>query len=137
MDVTIAAYIAGLVDGEGSIMLNVAATHFQPSIQVVSTDLSILTWLQQVLGCGAIRPKTQRPKYDQWTEKRRDQWTFSVNSMSDVKYILELILPYLRVKKRHAELLLLYCKEHVKRSSVTEVEKDIYDDLRKLNKRGK
>jgi hypothetical protein len=137
MDVTIAAYIAGLIDGEGSIMLNVAATHFQPSIQVVSTDLSILTWLQQVLGCGTIRPKTQRPKYDQWTEKRRDQWTFSVCLMSDVRYILELILPYLRVKKKQAELLLLYCKEHIPRASITEVEECIYNDLRKLNKRGK
>lgn len=133
-----AAYIAGLIDGEGTIALHVdsrgsyggSRMRLMPSITIVSIDSSIITWLKEVTRCGYISHRS-------FSDRRRDQWTFNVNAVDELRRILVCVLPHLRIKKKHGELLLIYCSERIKGKPFTDVEKEIYYDLKELNIRGK
>lgn len=102
------AYTAGLLDGEGSISL--AIHHGKVSknglpnraplllIQLTSTDQEVITWLYETWGVGSVivgyRPK--RPNH-------RTAYAWRVSGGNAAK-ILEAILPFLRIKRRQAEL---------------------------------
>ena len=70
---TEAAYIAGIIDGEGTITLtkNKAGNFPSPTISVASSDLELLLWLKEKIGKGTIKKKKN---YN--PEKHRDSWTF-------------------------------------------------------------
>jgi len=59
------AYIAGIIDGEGSIML----IHFHknqfpaPCVSVASVSIELLRWLQDTIGYGVIKNKKNYAPY--------------------------------------------------------------------------
>jgi len=104
-NVTGRAYLAGLLDGEGSICISLAkpggATRRKaPShclnVGVTNTDWPLIDWLRTSLGgsicAGRVSAPTARPV---WT------WRLTGNSAKD---FLGATLPYLRVKRARAEL---------------------------------
>lgn len=144
------AYIAGLIDGEGSIMLyyrggierltdrsEVRYTKhntFTPIVEITNTNVEVLNWIKSILSAGGIYTHIYK------TGNRKDISVYRVSSTKDIEWLLMSILPYLRIKKKQAELLLIFCKEHPsgkgKAKPPTEVEIDIYYNLKELNRRG-
>ena len=62
------AYIAGIIDGEGSIMLQKFHSNEYPSpcISISSTTLELLKWIKSVVGKGTIiRKKNYNPENHQ------------------------------------------------------------------------
>ena len=53
------AYIAGIIDGEGSILLTRQnpKQHPCPVVSVASTDIELLNWLVRTIGAGTIIKK--------------------------------------------------------------------------------
>lgn len=53
------AYIAGIIDGEGSIMLIRAHPREFPSpcVSIASTTMELLKWVKSTVGSGAITHK--------------------------------------------------------------------------------
>ncbi len=53
------AYIAGIIDGEGSIMLEKVHRNQYPSpcVSIASTTLELLKWIKIVVGNGIIKQK--------------------------------------------------------------------------------
>lgn len=99
----ILAYTAGLLDGEGSIgivVMNPSAKNryklpfHQLHVHVVNTNKEVLDWLKDTFG-GSICVHDKKSKSDTWT------WQIYTKN---AKKFLELIYPYLKIKRKQARL---------------------------------
>jgi hypothetical protein len=90
------AYIAGIIDGEGSISLTRmhANEHRRPCITIASTDLELLLYIQ-TLSRGTIHNKKN---YD--PVRHKDSFTLIIKKKENVLSLLKQISPYLRVDKK-------------------------------------
>ena len=110
-----AAYLAGYMDGEGRFSIwyksnpkNVAGNSyygrhgrvFEASIRVGSTDRETVQWLKDSYG-GSFSTMSVPGKG--FHRKQAYQWALSKKTVMDM--FLKSIYPYLRFKKRHAEIL--------------------------------
>jgi hypothetical protein len=99
------AYIAGLMDGEGSIFVQRVKTtnskmsksgyHYRAGLAICMTDKSTVEWCAKKTGCGKIsssrkHKKGHRPGH-RWSVWSREAST-----------LLLLLVPYLKLKKPHA-----------------------------------
>src|SRR5689334_24717565 len=105
-----AAYLAGLIDGEGSVALwqgfkkNHVTKSYRPIIEISNTHIGVLKWAHGVVGEGWFsctnkknaRLLNHRPLY---RVRFRTQ---------DLRWLIPLVMPYLKVKKKQAELLMAY-----------------------------
>ena len=130
------AWLAGFIDGEGTIGLNKRGRdlrEFRPTIKIFNTNKEVLDYIQSLLSTGSVCPMDKK-SVESKTCKTVYMWT--ANIKESIIPILEHILPYLKVKNKQAELLLIYCKEHIKGSTSTAIEIEIYEDMKELNMRG-
>lgn len=98
------AYIAGIIDGEGSIMLQKFHKNQLPApyVSVASTTIELLNWLKATVGKGSIKSiKNYNPT------KHKDSYTYSLK-YNDAIDLLSNIYPYLKIeaKQKRAELIL-------------------------------
>ena len=101
------AYLAGIIDGEGTITLTRKHKNQTPSpqISVSNTNLELLEYVQRVTGCGHIRAKSRSKPH------HRQSWHWQTHTVSHNLRILEEIRPFLLVKKQQADLILKHYKE--------------------------
>jgi len=145
------AYLAGLYDGEGYIGIikitdrrikkwTKLGYYFRPTLKLGLTEPSILKKIKEKYGgCFSSFLPTG-------TEIGKKCYTLTLNCQGKIIKELEDILPYLKVKKKQAELLLEYCISRYekvqkdpahKKCSFSKKEIEIYEKLRKLNRKGK
>lgn len=98
-----AAYIAGFFDGEGCVSLgmhNKRSTtgrgYHYLRVFVANTNLEVLEWLSKTLGFG--HPQPQKKK-----EGQRQVWRYMLSGVRAISF-LEIVYPYLQVKKNLAEI---------------------------------
>ena len=97
-----AAYIAGLIDGEGTIALTRRHKNEnrQLEISVSNTDMELLEYLLDTIGTGRV---TQKKTY---SDKHTPSATYTISNRQALS-LLEQISPFLRTYKQHrAELVL-------------------------------
>ncbi len=98
------AYIAGIIDGEGSIMLQKFHNNEYPSpcVSIASTTLELLNWIKSVAGKGVIKRKKNYNIVD-----HKDCYSY-ILKYNDAIVFLQEIYPYLIInsKKKRAELIL-------------------------------
>ena len=95
-------YFAGLVDGEGSIMLIAEGSKYKhPEISLTSTDKELIDWVIAVFGGKAY---VNIPK----VAHHKQAWHWRVRNLNHVMFILELIAPHLKIdrKRGRANLIL-------------------------------
>lgn len=104
---TLKAYIAGLVDGEGCLNMYKLRSKsckqgwtFAGRMAISNCDLEALMEVQQETGLGNIQKKTKSPR-------RRDSYNL-VYSPRELRALLPHLLPYLKIKKRQAVLLIKF-----------------------------
>jgi len=104
MEIWEAAYIAGIIDGEGSISLTRMHEneHRRPCISIASTDLELLGYIQSLSGGVINNKKNYKP------DKHRDSYTLTIKKKEEVLSLLKIISPYLRIdkKRKRAQLIL-------------------------------
>ena len=149
------AYVAGIVDGEGSISITssdrkrsngIIDKYYFLSVTVSNTNKPILIWLQSLFG-GSLYDK--RNYYENC--KPVHIWRCASNI---ALRFLKRIYPYLRIKKLHAEIAMQFCKvmnksgymyykenvglciDEVKFSEISKQRADFKRQLGILNKRG-
>ncbi|MCA1055417.1 LAGLIDADG family homing endonuclease [Rossellomorea aquimaris] len=109
-----AAYLAGIVDGEGSITLTRMHEneHRRPCISVASTDRELLEYLQDLTNGHISKKKNYNPT------RHLNSYSFTIKNKTDVLSILKEITPYLRVekKKKRATWILKYYDKVTKRN---------------------
>lgn len=104
MKIQQAAYIAGIIDGEGSISLVKQSRnqYHSPLISIASADLELLQWVQNATGFGTIiKKKNYNP------DKHKDSYAINIRynqAISLLKEIVEFLV--ITRKKKRAQLIL-------------------------------
>ena len=98
------AYIAGIIDGEGSIMLQKFHSNEFPApcVSIASTSLELLKWIKKTVEKGVIiSKKNYNP------EVHKDCYSY-VLRRNDAIYLIKEIYPYLIIetKRKRAKLIL-------------------------------
>lgn len=139
------AYLAGIFDGEGTITITKTwrkdTVDHWPTVQITWTNITKQAELSEELKkrFGGYL-KYYRPKQG----KGKEIVFWRLQSRKSVRFI-KLLLPYLRVKKRHAEVIIRYSKlqgDNRKRGARWEAPKNLKEkekllkEIRNLNKRG-
>jgi hypothetical protein len=116
MNETDLAYMAGFFDGEGCVTLRYQVLKdgrncFRRRVCVVNTNQDILKTFQSCFG-GYFKERVHMKRYKGCeNHKHIFEWT-DTETTADV--FIEKIIPYLRLKKRQAELYLEYQKTMLK-----------------------
>ncbi|MGD6832411.1 LAGLIDADG family homing endonuclease [Sutcliffiella halmapala] len=99
-----AAYIAGIIDGEGSITLTRMHAHEnrRPCITISSTDIELLEYIKNLAGGSINNKKNYKP------EIHKNSFTLNIKQKDQVFHLLMDIYQFLRVqqKKKRAEFIL-------------------------------
>ncbi|WP_409272151.1 LAGLIDADG family homing endonuclease [Neobacillus sp. SCS-31] len=93
-----ASYLAGIIDGEGSITLTrMHQKEFRrPCISIASTDIELLDYIKSITGGSIINKKNYKPG------KHKNSYCLNINKKNEVFSALHQIAQYLRVeRKRH------------------------------------
>ncbi len=98
---TVYAYISGFFDGEGNISVNKQSlTLFA---RITNTNLDILKRIKYMFK-GEVYVHTEK------SELRKKSWIWYISDRNDIKFFLEMILPYSTVKKSQILLGLEFLK---------------------------
>lgn len=139
------AYIAGLIDGEGSFVIsktkveNIAkrsqckSDRYLAYFCIGMVDREPLGLIVKMIGCGKV--------YEERVPDRRSIWRVRFGGRLRLIPFIENLLPYLIVKRKQAETVLEFCKSWIqpfnKQQGVSERElqrrEEAYQKMRKLN----
>lgn len=157
MEEPIRAWLAALIDGEGSIMLNRLATRlptgrgirYRPVVVIAaSTDYRLMTAIQQRLTVGQIYEHAVSNTRKSYNPRAARQWTYRLN-VTQIWDVLPEVQPWLVLKNEQATLLLeaMTLKRSLtpgqtgflpqNRDAIVERLDQIYTDIRVLNTRGR
>lgn len=120
------SYLAGLFDGEGAFYIGQSKGKFRPYITITITDKKFIQDLHNLLGCGCIFlcKSKMRPKW-------KDAWRIDLVRKNLMEQFLINIKPFLKLKNKHAELLLQFLK-----TENQDKKSEIYNKIKTLQ-RGK
>ncbi|MFC0559386.1 LAGLIDADG family homing endonuclease [Halalkalibacter alkalisediminis] len=107
LSTTEAAYLAGIIDGEGTITLTKMhhSENRRPIISIASTEKELLTYIQKLIGGYITNKKNYKPSI------HKDSFVLTIKKKQNIFTTLEGILPFLRIaskKKRAAHILEKY-----------------------------
>jgi len=105
------AYIAGIIDGEGTISVfrsRFSALGVQPFISVKNTNKELMDFLYKEIGGHVRKDKKDKPHY-------KDRWYWRINGFCDVYCLLKALQPYLIIKKKQAEKVMEICEKRLGR----------------------
>lgn len=97
-------YLAGIIDGEGSIYFNLNGSVCQPRVSVDNTHEGLIDYLHRLVPTSNTKASTENYASKKVGNKVAYRW--GVSGKVDVKTLLELVLPYLVAKKDQAEIAL-------------------------------
>jgi intein/homing endonuclease len=143
------AYFGGIMDGEGCFTLGLSSKkngtkQINPTIQVTNTNQIILDFVLEFLSKFNI---THHVKWYQPTQRCKPYATIAIHRRESMQKFLQIILPYLRGKKRQAELMLEYVNRRIEVSNTAqrntnswryeERDWEIARQIQALNKKGR
>ena len=92
-----AAYLAGLIDGEGYIGALVSKDGYvQAGLVVINTHLGVLTWAQAITGIGTVKPKKR-------VVGCKQAWRWIIGPQP-ARELLNRIRPYSKIKRMEMHL---------------------------------
>lgn len=101
------AYLAGIMDGEGTFFIGDYSgnrkngdKHFQVVIKITSTDKCLIDWVLNIFGGTYAFYKASKVS----KKSRRDVHIWQATG-DRLQHICELMIPYLIIKKKQAEIL--------------------------------
>ena len=110
------SYIAGIIDGEGSIGINkiinyngTKTPYYRLLVQVDMVDGCIPQWLYESFGGSILARKRKEPR------RAITQWQIANKQATE---FLQAILPYLRIKKPQAEIAIIFQSQRMKSGGV-------------------
>ena len=110
------AYVAGFLDGDGSVMAQLVARkdyklRYQIRVSIVfyqkTRHQDFLFWLKEQLGYGYIR------------ERRDGMSEYTIVGIREVEFVLKLLIPFLRLKQELAHEVLRLIKAHPPQRKMT------------------
>lgn len=137
MQETEAAYVAGIIDGEGSLTLAHRKRNeergwesIEPNVRISNTNLALMEYLSALLGARSYvalgRPKSH------W----KPQYTISISAFAEIAALLERIMPYLVIKHRRAEIMLHLVRRRLSQEPYTDEDRRLLQAFKQENQRG-
>lgn len=138
--VTEIAYLAGIIDGEGSFSIAKAAqnhpefgSHYIAQCNIINTNKDLIDWIVNKFG-GHIYLRKKVKDF------HKDNYALRIIT-KDLENIITLTLPYLIVKRQHAEVIIRFRKTFDgKRNNLTaeiyNVRSECFQQLKHLNSIG-
>ena len=127
------AYIAGIIDGEGTVTLSRAHANETPSpkVSVANNSLPLLKWIKDKAGSGVIITRSQREP------QHGIQYVLDISDNAALELLAE-IKGYLIIKKSHADLLVSRYKAVTSRNGrytkkLLAEKMELVSEIRKLN----
>ena len=126
-------WLAGFVDGEGSILVSNyirdrdGKLRVVPEVMIANTSKIVMTNIAETL---------DMPLYERKREDRKWIYDMRIRKNGNIVLFLEKIIPYLKIKRVQAELLYAYCKSRTDRpwrSEYTQEELEIFAKIREIN----
>ena len=142
------AYIAGFLDGDGSIMIltqkksDMKSPYFVLTITIANTNEKVLFWLKKKIGGNLTTPKNRNIKSKIIGWKKIQMWRIREKRAEN---LVRQLLPYLIIKIKQAKLALKFqryrCnlpKHGCKGRTIQELKflKKYQDKMKSLNRRG-
>jgi hypothetical protein len=136
-----AAYIAAFIDGEGTISIRkykrkamAGGVRYVPVVEMNNSDVGVMQYLRSVIG-----PNRYHVHSKQRQENHKKMYQLRLPSNVQ-RWLLEEILPYLRIKRRQAEIVmqlldLLRQKKYGEDANLEDREK-LYQEVHDINHRG-
>jgi hypothetical protein len=130
------AYLAGLIDGEGTITLELRKSRcnkklvIEPLLQIANTDSPLLREVKKMLGIGNVHITVHK-------EIRQPMHSYRIGSQQGVLKILEQIHDYLILKKPQSELVIKWLKIHKFGKKITQKEIEMFRESKKLVNKGR
>jgi len=128
---TVAAYIAGFLDGDGSIILYKRRTKVALRVSFTNCKKPVLEWIREQTGIGNITSKTL------YSSKHAPGWHLLINSEA-AQTLLVQVVPYMHIKRLRAQLAIEF-HERLKdpRFAIDTASQHVaFDRFRTMNKRG-
>lgn len=110
------AYLAGLIDGEGSVFLRHGWTRRRilPMVRVSNTDPKMIRWIHENFG-GTERHVMKPTEKERRTGKRKKPlYRWETDSILACKALLDAVLPFLITKKQNGEKVLAFCNDKLR-----------------------
>lgn len=135
-------YIAGFLDGEGCITFCANGNKTKaiyPKINFYNTHKETIDWIAKSLDGKTLRKSTDIRKDK---THKKNNYAITIGKISDVFLMIKQIYPYLKIKKKQAELLIDYCEWYFNRNNWKYSEEEIKilnkykTKMSKLNKGG-
>lgn len=142
---TDAAYIAGLIDADGCVTCGAPDRRKNRKsnalVIITNSDFELIEWLKGVIGAGTssltkTRPYRAGQDRTNWNAVHRYQLTGRKAAA-----LIERVLPYMRIKRQQAKLLIeipMRGRDFSREATPEQLERaaSIVDQLRALNRRG-
>ena len=136
MNVSDAAYIAGLFDGEGSLQYKQAwerkkkhtgkgyrkAYAWRINMEIAMTDEPVIRWVHEVLGVGSVIKRSVKGT-TKAGGKYKTQWRWRC-TFRDAYYVCRLIWPYTQVKLHKIEQIIDHYDPKIMDGKVVNLEQD-------------
>ncbi len=129
------AYLSGIVDGEGTICLNRAKCgkldRFRPCVMISNTNPSVLKWI--------IKKTKFRCHLSKHTDKRKAkyaiQYALFLTKYKDMKSFIEIIYPYLIIKRKQARCLIKFINRRLSKKKTGHIDLLLRERMVKLNRK--
>jgi len=137
MDSAHLAYAAGFVDGEGSIMIvqdkRLSREKFyRLRVSVCNTDKTVLDWFSAIFGFDGVHTRSGG---FQRQPQNKPVYTLLLGDKKAAEFV-SLILPYLIIKRRHAELAIKFQALKDYQRNTFDKETKLFLEMKKINRRG-
>jgi hypothetical protein len=150
------AWLAGFVDGEGYIGIirqrkkensrQSASLLYHPYLIIANNNYDVLLFIKSMIKDGGIY-EFRRKKSLRFHGNEKPSFQYHLRKMDRLKEILNIIYPYLRIKKEQCKLIINFINARKSAwrvsgkgsrgiSSFSSLEETIYQKLLVLNKRG-
>lgn len=144
------SWLAGIIDGEGSIIINRRSTKYKNGfvyaccVFVGNTDKRMIDLVSSVL--GEIGVKACPTIYQSKTKCWNVMYNITVSKRSEIVRLLQHIYPYLITKRDRANLMLRWCNSRLEQEKKspnhrdmvwTTEDEEVFLKMKELNKRGK
>lgn len=129
------AYIAGIIDGEGTVTLTRRHKNETPSpnVSIANTNIKMLEWIRERIGNGIIVKRSKRKTH------HSNSYVLILSDCNAMKLLAD-IKDFLIIKKPHVELILKHYKKVTPRNGrytkkQAEMKMWLVSEIRKLNQR--
>lgn len=122
---TEAAYLAGIIDGEGTVFLARSGKRRTVRLSFYSTCREIVDWAHSRIGGSIVFHPSRHVQH-------ADGWEWRVHSLSHAARVARAVLPYSIIKCKKLEAMISYCEHRLRniRAPYDEVDEKLERQLK-------